>query len=121
MNDIYKQKAEKYKYKYLKLRGEYIGGGAILPGCGKNAVIKTFADLENYNKKCSVENINTANEQTDLEYEQLKKNKLEEILHNAKIKDNEEIVKGNEFNRIQKENTKKIEKENTKKWNKNVK
>jgi len=27
MNDIYEQKAKKYKYKYLKLKREYIGGG----------------------------------------------------------------------------------------------
>jgi hypothetical protein len=33
MNDIYKQKAEKYKYKYLKLKKEieYIGEGGYLP------------------------------------------------------------------------------------------
>ena len=30
MNDIYKQKAEKYKYKYLKLKNEYIGEGGYM-------------------------------------------------------------------------------------------
>jgi len=27
MNDLYEHKAKKYKYKYLKLKAEYIGGG----------------------------------------------------------------------------------------------
>ena len=34
MNNIYKHKAEKYKYKYLKLKQEYIGGGQELKFIG---------------------------------------------------------------------------------------
>ena len=30
MNDIYEQKARKYKYKYLKLKNEYIAEGGML-------------------------------------------------------------------------------------------
>ena len=30
MNDIYEQKAKKYKYKYLKLKNEYFGEGGGL-------------------------------------------------------------------------------------------
>jgi hypothetical protein len=31
MSDIYEQKAKKYKYKYLKLKKEYIGDGGVYP------------------------------------------------------------------------------------------
>jgi hypothetical protein len=52
MNDIYKQKAEKYKYKYLKLKQELEGGDEIIP-CQYDLPLDfdiSKLDFENKNK-----------------------------------------------------------------------
>ncbi len=58
MSNIYEQKARKYKYKYLKLKQEYIGGGgeeckSIILNNIENTGINNFENIINENFKSS--------------------------------------------------------------------
>jgi hypothetical protein len=103
MNDIYEQKANKYKYKYYKLKQEYIaeGGGGMLKGYTKTDIINDFfwsgyrdrvyRSEQDKNMKKHLESQALKNEQEQNKYNNLTKeqqtvfNKLNDKIHEANV------------------------------------
>jgi hypothetical protein len=105
MNNIYKQKAEKYEYKYLKLIRELEGG--FLKACQQQTLNEAVAALKKgdsslyniYKEKCTSKIINDNNAAAKLQYKadytRIAQNMIDEAnLENKKVqKEMEEINK----------------------------
>ena len=104
MNDLYEHKAKKYKYKYLKLKAEYIGEGGVrliasLPGYNYlNNMKPEFLKLQKRKEREAANKANIEQERKNKEeekrYEQIYINSFQRLP--PEIKE----IYNNEYNRI---------------------
>ena len=108
MNDLYEHKAKKYKYKYLKLKAEYIGEGGVrifarLPGYNYlNNMKPEFMKFPKRKKREAARKENIEQERQENEEEE----RFKQIYINSFERLPPEIKKiyNNEYNRIERDN-----------------
>ena len=83
MNNIYKQKYEKYKYKYLKLKGELEGGVRL---CSEEDLNDSLdkGKLSEYTERCTLDKMKKMNDDEEKERKnaiQINKSKFDHDVH----------------------------------------